>query len=239
MHHALCSKLLIVSFFLISTSSFKAQTLEGTTGLFFIPTADMQKDGTVLIGTNLVSKELISFSGYERDAFTPYLTFTFLPFAEFNIKITRLINTNVYTQGIGDRTFSGRIRIVEEKEIIPAIVVGLHDALTVFGGTEAIHNNALYFVATKNFGIGSKFFTNVLITAGYGLDILQARTHNFVGLFGGIDIKFFNTLELMTEYDGKRPNVGFRIKLFNHISLLGGYINYKHFSGGASFSFQL
>ncbi|MEW6557775.1 MAG: YjbH domain-containing protein [Elusimicrobiota bacterium] len=236
---ALSPKLVIVLIIFYVYNSTPAQTLEGTTGLFFIPTAEMQKDGTVLIGTNFVSKELVSFSGYERDALTPYLTFTFLPFVEFNIKITRLINTNVSTQGIGDRTFSGRIRIIEEKEIIPAIVVGLHDALTVFGGTEAIHNNALYLVGTKNFNIPSNILNNFSIHAGYGLDILQAHTYNFVGLFGGLSINFFNSLELMMEYDGERPNGGFRIKVLNHIKLLAGLMDKKYFSGGAAVSFRL
>ncbi len=75
--------------------------------------------------------------------------------------------------------------------------------------------------------------------AGYGLDVLPARTHNFVGFFGGMSLKMLNFLELMSEYDGKRTNGGIRIKLFNHISFLGGYISYKYFSGGAAFNFQL
>lgn len=232
-------KLFLTFLFLIPYFFAHSQTLEGTTGLFFIPTAEMPKDGTVTFGVSFINKELVSFSGYQQNALTPYLTVTFLPFAEVSLKITRNVDLGVGDQALGDRTFSTRIRIVEEKDITPAIILGLHDMMAAFGGTEAIHNNALYLVGTKNLNLPYNIINSISLHAGYGLDILQARTHNFVGLFGGIDIKFFNTLELMTEYDGKRPNVGFRIKLFNHISLLGGYINYKHFSGGVSFSFQL
>ncbi len=231
------SWILLYSLFLIPDFLVHSQTLEGTTGLYFIPTAEMQKDGTVLVGANFVNKELISFSSYQQNAFTPYLTLTFLPFAEVSLKITRYVDQGVGDQALGDRTFSTRIRIVEEKDITPAIVIGLHDMMAVFGGTEAIHNNALYLVGSKNISLGLDY--NFSIHAGYGLDLLKADNHNFVGLFGGIDIKFFNTLELMTEYDGKRPNVGFRLKLFDHISILYGYINYKYFSGGAAFSFEL
>ena len=229
----------IMIYSLFPFSLIHSQTLEGTTGLFFIPTAEMQKDGTVLIGANFVNKELVSFSGYERNAFTPYFSFTFLPFVEMSGKITRLINSNVSTQGIGDRTISLRIRFISEGDYFPSILVGLHDLACVYGGTEAIHNNALYLVGTKNFRLESNFLTNISIHTGYGLDIIQARTHNFVGIFGGIDLKLFNVLELMAEYDGNRPNGGFRLKLFNHISILCGYLNYKYFSGGASVSFQL
>ncbi|MFA5804213.1 MAG: YjbH domain-containing protein [Melioribacteraceae bacterium] len=232
-------KNLFYALFLFPFYFASSQTLEGTSGLFFIPTAEMQKDGTVLIGANFVNKELISFSGYQQNAFTPYLTLTFLPFAEFSIKITRYTDENVGGQALGDRTFSARIKIYNEQNIIPALVLGLHDLFTVFGGTEAIHNNALYLVGTKNLKLESNIINNISFHVGYGLDILQARTHNFVGFFGGMSIKFFNSLELMTEYDGKRVNGGLRLKLFDHISILCGYINYKYFSGGASFSFQL
>jgi len=76
---------LFVALYIILKSSISpAQTLEGTTGLFFIPTAEMQKDGQLSIGTNFVHRELISFGGFAEDAYTPYVTFTYLPFVEFN-----------------------------------------------------------------------------------------------------------------------------------------------------------
>jgi hypothetical protein len=43
----------------------------------------------------------------------------------------------------------------------------------------------------------------------------------------------------MLEYDAERFNAGLRLNLFNHIHLLGGFIDLKHFSGGASVTFQL
>jgi hypothetical protein len=229
----------LLLFLLLPFSYSVCQTLEGTTGLFYIPTAEIQKDGEFIVGTNFVDKELISFGDYKYKAYTPYLTFVFLPFMEFNVKITRLIDYPLENQGIGDRTFSIRIRCIEEKKLFPAVLVGLHDALTVFGGTEAIHNNALYLVCSKNILVQSKLLNSFAMHAGYGFDILPARTHNFVGIFGGISFKMMNFLELMSEYDGKRNNGGIRIKLFNQISILSGYIDYKYFSGGAAFNFEL
>lgn len=229
----------IITTLLLIVSQLNAQTLEGTCGLFFIPTAEMQKDATITIGTNFVNKNLVSFSDYSQDAITPYITFSFLPFVEFNIKITRYVEKGVGDQALGDRTFSGRLRIIEESSTLPSIVIGCHDLLTVFGGVEAIHNNSLYIVATKNFQLYNFLISNISLTAGYGSDILQARTYNFVGLFGGVSIEFFRIMNLMNEYDGKRFNGGFRIKLFNNISILGGFLDYKHFSGGVAVSFQL
>ena len=225
---------------LLSSFSFtKAQTIEGTTGLFFIPTAEMQKDGQVIFGTNFEDKSLVAFSSYQRNAFTPFFNVTFLPFFEFSGRITRLINSNNQHEGIGDRTISMRLRLYEESENKPAILIGFHDMAAVYGGDEAILNNALYLVLSKHFDFDSKIFNQISLHAGYGSDILHAEHHNFVGVFGGIDFKIINALELMSEYDGLHSNCGLRLKLFDHISLLGGYLQYKYFSGGAAVNFQL
>jgi len=230
---------LLFSFLLFTSSFLHTQTLEGTTGLFFIPTAEMQRDGQLSIGTNFVNRELISFGGFAEDAFTPFITFTYLPSVEFSLRITRLIKSRVTTQGIGDRTLSVRIRFIEEGEVLPAFAFGLHDALAVFGGSGAIHNNALYIVSSKNISLHSFLIESISLHAGYGSDAIKADTHNFVGLFGGLSLHLLNHFELMTEYDGKRANCGLRIKYFDHLSLLGGFIGYKYFSGGASFFFTI
>ena len=154
-------------------------------------------------------------------------------------KITRLINSNTDRQGIGDRTISFRLRFVEEGEYLPGLLFGFHDIAGVYGGDQAIRNSALYFVSSKNFKVPSKFLSNVSIHAGYGLDIIKAQHHSFVGLFAGVDFKLFNTLELMAEYDGTHSSVRIRVKLFNHFTILAGLLRFQYFSGGAGFSFQL
>jgi hypothetical protein len=226
-------------FFLFSLAFTNAQTIEGTTGLFFIPTAEMQTDKQVTFGVIYEDKSLISFSDYQRNAITPYFNFTFLPFVEISGKITRLINSNNQVEGIGDRTISMRIRLYEEGEDIPSILFGIHDLGAVYGGDEAIRNNALYLVCSKHFDLDSKIFNQISLHAGFGSDLLNAQHHNFVGLFGGIDLKIYKAIEFITEYDGLHSNTGLRLKLFDHISLLGGFLQYKYFSGGAAVNFQL
>jgi hypothetical protein len=82
-------KPILFLFFIFPCTFVFSQTLEGTTGLYFIPTAEMEEDGTLIVGANFVYKDLISFGSYQTDAFTPYITFTYLPFVELNLKITR------------------------------------------------------------------------------------------------------------------------------------------------------
>lgn len=219
-------------------SAVRAQNLEGLSGLIFIPTAELQNDGTVSIGVNYLDKELVSFSGHKDNAFTPFVTLTYLPFVELSFRITRLIKSEITTQGIGDRTISARFRITEEEKYFPSVLIGFHDLLAVFGGEGAIHNNALYLTASKHINFDSpKNFLGLHI--GYGTDAVKANTHNFSGIFGGINLKLFDMLELISEYDSERFNGGIRLSLFQHISLLGGFIGFKSFSGGAAFNFVL
>ncbi len=217
----------------------QCQTLEGITGLFFIPTADMQNDSKISIGASYLFKNIVSFGGFEYNAYSPYITINYLPFVEINLRLTRLIglppNNN---EAIGDRTPNIRFRLFEEKKYWPTIVIGAHDLMTVFGGSEAVHNNSLYLVTTKHLLISS-IINKTSISLGYGVNWQKAANHNFVGLFGGISFQFINTADLMTEYDGTHSNGGLRINLFNHIFLLGGFLQYKYFSGGAGFNFIL
>jgi hypothetical protein len=230
---------LIIIISLYFVVNLHSQTLEGTSGLLYIPTAEIQQDATVILGTSFVNKSVVSFGSYSYDAVTPYISMAFLPNLEIGVKITRLVDFNHETEGIGDRTVSLRIRVIEENDIMPAIAVGLHDVFTVFGGTDAIHNNALYVVSTKNLSLHSTLINSISLTAGYGTDRLKANNHNFVGIFGGMSFQLIKFLYLMAEYDGTHSNGGFRINLFNHISILGGYLQYKYFSGGACFYFTL
>ncbi|MCX6168386.1 MAG: YjbH domain-containing protein [Ignavibacteriales bacterium] len=230
---------LLFSLFLLPFSFFHGQTLEGSTGLFFIPTAEMQQDKQITVGASFIDKSLLSFSDYKKDAITPFFSFNFLPYIEISGKITRMINPDIGTQGIGDRTISLRIRLNNEAGYLPAVLVGLHDLEGVYGGPKAVRNNALYIVVSKHVMINS--LSNFLagFHLGFGSDRIRAQHHNFVGLFGGINFMLYRTFEIMGEYDGAHTNGGIRVKLFNHISLLGGLLRLKHFSGGMSFNFIL
>lgn len=226
-------------FLLFTFTLSRAQTLEGTTGLFLIPTAEMQNDKQVTIGTNYVHKSLISFGGYKLDAFTPFISINFLPFVEISGKITRVKRLINDKQGIGDRTISVRIRLLNENNSIPSITIGLQDLAGIYGGPEAVRNNALYIVLSKHILLKNNNNLDFGLHAGYGLDRIKAQHHNFVGLFGGVSLKLFHTLEIMGEYDGKYSNTGIRVHLFDRFSILGGLLQLKHFSGGAAFSFVL
>ena len=231
-------KVILFLLILIRTISY-SQNLEGMEGFFFIPSAEIYNDSKISFGTNYWNKDLVSFGNYQHDAVNYFLSLNFLPFIETSFRITRLNGLpSKNFQAIGDRTVSIKIKLVEESHILPALSIGVHDLFTVFGGQDAVHNNASYLIATKNFNF-DLFISNIAITVGYGADILKAANHNFVGLFGGSSLRLFEYFDLILEYDSKRLNGGIKAKLFNHFNMLLGAIDFKYVSGGISYSFQL
>lgn len=208
-------------------------------GLLFIPSAEIHGDAKITIGTNYLDKSIVSFGQFRKSAENYFLSINFLPFAEASFRITRLNGLpSDNTQAIGDRTPSIKIRIKEESEYFPSLAFGLHDIFTVFGGERAVHNNALYGVATKNLKLGS-LISNLSLTLGYGTEYLAAANHNFVGVFGGVSLTIMDSVELIFESDSKRSNGAIRTKLFNRINLLIGVLEFKNISGGLSYSFFL
>jgi len=231
-------KKVVLLILLLQTYSF-SQNLEGMEGLLFIPSAEIHGDAKITVGTNFLDKSVVSFGGYNRSAENYFLSLNFLPFVEASIRITRLNGLpSINNQAIGDRTPSIKVRVKEESEYFPSLAFGLHDIFTVFGGEKAVHNNALYGVATKNLKLGS-LISNLSLTLGYGTDYLAAANHNFVGIFGGTSIHFFNLFDVIAEYDAIRFNTALRTKLYNKINLIIGFLDLKDVSGGISFSFVL
>lgn len=224
--------------FLFTFSLLHSQNLEGLSGLFYIPTADLGKDCVVTTGASFADKKLISFSGYNVDAVAPFVSINFLPFVEISIRITHLLDSKITSQGLGDRTFSIRLKLLSEDKYLPSLLVGIHDLLAIYGGTSAIHNNASYFVVSKHINLNT-FISDVGIHSGYGIRIFRANNYNFDGFFGGVNIQILKSSELMFEYDAEYFNTGVRFTFFDKIKLLAGLIDMKYFSGAVSVSFQL
>ncbi len=131
----------------------------------------------------------------------------------------------------------GKIRLKEEEEIIPSIIIGVDD---LFHSTENETNHfaASYLIIIKNFTILHKYLA-ITTNIGYGTDWISVSSSQYVGIFAGFSFTFLNAIKLMGEYDADRFNAGLRITLFNHIKLLGGFMDLKHFSGGAAVSWEL
>lgn len=225
-------KICIIILLISSHYKLDAQSIVGMSGDYIIPTANLTKDGELNAGVSFFNRkyfEYREFSGKE-DAVFYYLNLGYLPFLELGLRITSLAQHPRLVGGVGDRMVNIKIRLFKENEIIPNIVVGLHDILGVLHRDSSTHFNSLFLVLTKN--LDKFLFEKVSFTLGFGSSMLKARGHQFVGIFGGVSVKIFSFLEFLSEYDAKRFNLGIKIKFFNRLTFIGGVQNFEAFSGG-------
>jgi hypothetical protein len=244
--------LILIAFGLFISAIGFSQSLPGLSGGYSIPSADFQKDRTIIFGYHHLNNKYYDLysKGKNYTYSVGYATLTFLPFAEVSFRITypNGFNSDHEDIIIGDRMISGRLQPIKEGRYHPSVVIGLQgfykttggSGIFNFDGDGASFFNSTYIVLTKNFH-PIKVFDKIGITAGYGSDVIGANTHQFIGLFYGINVspKNMEYLEIMAEYDADKWNTGLRLTVLRHIVLLAGMEGMDAFSGGISLKFQL
>lgn len=159
----------------------KAQFTYGTTGLLNMPTADMQKDKTVLLGGAFLNKHA-SASRWFYDTYNYYANITIFPFLEvsYNLVLHKAVKDDYGTQNSGywvpntygkfinqDRQFMVRLRLWKEgwwRSWTPQVVVGSDDIsshswgrtkrrFAVEDNTSNGFSNRYYLAVTKHFDV--------------------------------------------------------------------------------------
>ena len=220
----------------------KAQSLTGMNGGYSIPTGMLKPDKSVWFGYGFLNKKYYQIEQKQKRHYhIAFAALNFLPFLEVGVRISYQdgINSVGEKKYLGDRMASARIRALKESRWRPSLVVGLQGFYAISGASSSFFNST-YLVATKNIAFG-KTIGNLRVTLGYGSDIVNARTYQFIGFFGGVSItpKSLEFLELMVEYDGAKLNAGMQITLFDHLVLLGGIEGLDSFSGAINYCFTL
>ena len=231
----------------------------GTTGLLHMPTADMQKDKTLLFGGGLLSKHATP-SRWNYNTWNYYVNVTFLPWLEVGYTCT-MFDEWIYEGELHmvnqDRSFHGRLRLWKEgwwKAWTPQIVAGVNDATTGAGGdyTEMGvkgdsngYLNRYYVAATKHFdwygqwGVHAAYLYNKRISdklngPAFGVDYRFALTS------GSLWSQALNGLNLMGEYDSEYVNVGAKYSLWKErINLVGELRKCRYPSVGLYFKVVL
>lgn len=221
-----------------SIQKIEAQSLTGVTGLLFSPTADMQTDRTLIFGGSYFNKTYLAYTKNEHDAVAGYLNLTFLPFLEIGFRYTKRLYP-VEDGNFADRMPSIRVRLLKEKKVLPAIVIGVHDLSSIDGG-DARHFEASYLVATKTFKVGN-FIENFKTSLGYGMKLFGANNHDAEGAFGGVEVKFknLNWLSAMVEYDSKYWNAGIRMIFFKRLQVMPVLRNMETLEGNVTYKITL
>lgn len=230
--------------------SVSAQFTYGTTGLLHVPSAEMQRDKTFIIGGNFLNKELTPPTWYYH-TYNYFLSVTIFPWMEIAYTCTLF---KAEALGLGpygytgftnqDRYFSLRLRALKEGqfwEYMPAVVVGTSDPFTSSGSefspTDGNGYYSRFFIAaTKHFPIGKE-------EIGVHLSYLynDRKEYKLNGVAAGITYNPSShpQLRLIAEYDSKDFALGATYLLFKHLHLQVEMQKMKYFSGGVAFKVHL
>jgi hypothetical protein len=232
---------LILLFFFSGLFSF-SQSINGQTGLFFIPTAQMHSDKTLVLGAGYIPKGY--FQRYERQVnpgMPTFVSVTFLPFVEIMFRYTHELNmaVNPQTKYYPDRMFAGRIRLVNESKRLPSLVIGATDFTKAIGLSTAPTNySATYAVATKTFEYNSLTISPSL---GYGFDVLDLDRYDILGFFGGVEFSHqkLATTSICVEYDSRYTHLGISHTFFDHLTIKAGLFDLKTVAGMIAYKYSI
>ena len=206
-------------------------SLLGYSGLLYTPSAYIAEWGEIYAGLTHYDKEVaFTFDAGKRNERSFVTNIGFLPFAEFSLRLTKPYNSKGEHYGIGDRSISGRVRLMKEKQHLPAVVIGVNDL-----GTESSFFNTSYVVLSKRIPYKTLFINGNL---GYGFKLNEARRHYLQEFFGGVQVTW-KSIDLITEYDTDQWNMGlgYTYKRFFYAKV--ALISMQHLSFNVGFQFNI
>lgn len=248
--------------FLFCCFQCKAQLTDGMTGLLHMPNAEIQKQGTVMVGSNLLHYKQVPYiyaSNYHYNTLNYYLNFTVFSWLEvaYICTLNKGVPNHPYwpqsTWGKfrnQDRHFAGKIRLLSEGtywEYMPNIVVGVSDPTTGEGsvdyGDMSIKEtgngyfNCWYIALSKHLDMK---FGELGVHASY---LYNKRMDNPLdGPAFGLNFRpaFHKNLNVVAEYDTKTFNVGATYALWaDHFNFLVELQDGKYVSAGLVYKVNL
>lgn len=246
---------LLICFFveMLFSPSLLAQYSYGNTGLLHTPSAEMQRDKTVMIGGGFLNEKLTP-KRFNYHTYNYYLNVTIFPCLEIAYTCTLFKVTpqwGVQSQ-MGkftnqDRYFSIRLRALKEGQLwrdMPAVVLGTSDPFTESRGGEFIptgdagngYFSRFYLALTKHIPIKKEQFA-------VHLSYLYNRRDDYPlnGFAGGITYNpsVLSNLKLIAEYDSHDFVVGFNYLFLKHVLVQVMMQKGNYFSGGLTYLIHL
>lgn len=237
-----------------------AQFTNGVTGLLHMPNAEMQKDGTAIIGGNFLNKHnLPSENWWGYHTYNYFINITFFSRIEIAYICTLVQGKkngyhwpeSTYGKFVNqDRHFAARLQAVKEGEwwkYMPSIVLGVNDPTTgaqsdgyYYGGVEGSGNgffNRWYVSVSKHFNIP---WGELGVHATY---LYNKRTdYPLNDPAFGINFRpnYHKNLNFIAEYDAKTINIGATYALWaDHFNLLFELQEGKYISAGLVYKVNL
>lgn len=233
--------LFILSLLACLSGPARGQSYMGGSGLLTVPSADMQQDGTFMIGGNYLPRVMLP-NEFDLNTGNYFLNLTFLPFMEIGYRCTLSKSDGKEVNWQQDRAVSLRLRALKEKKYVPSVVLGSNDVLTtnalnIFDEKKANRLfGSVYGVLTKNIPMGNHVLG---FTAGYYFPVYDESLNK--GFFGGIRYTpgFFPLLSVMADYDGHKVSIGASLFLFRHFRGHVIIYNFQNISAGVRYEFIL
>ena len=220
-----------------ATMKLFGQHLYGTTGLISAPTAEMQKDKTLMIGGSMIDHNIYrsdywsNSREYNPYTFNYYLNITIFPWLEvaYTCTLVKGVHGSSYwpQQTWGkftnqDRSFHFRLRAWKEgwwKSWTPQVVLGANDP-----GSHADHGGGN--ITFDNVGENTNHLTRFYLAATKHFAFQQLGTlgiHASVIQFDGLDFDNDHGVTVGMNYRFQRPNDGFWNKALNGLNVMGEY----------------
>lgn len=252
------SFLVLGLFFFIQTS--KAQLTDGMTGLLHLVNAEVQKDGTFMLGGNMLHKENIPSKTWWGDynTYNYYVNITLFDRIEMAYICTLVQgkNNGYWPQQTWgkftnqDRHFAGKIQLTKEGEwwkYMPAIAVGVSDPTTggSFDYTESAVSGAGNGFFNRWFAAITKHihFKRIGELGLHATYLKNKRTdYPLNGLGWGINFRpdFHRNLNVIIEHDTKTLNIGAIYSLWaDHFNFLFELQDGKYISCGLVYKVNL
>ena len=228
-----------------------AQMTYGVTGLLHMPSGEMQRDKTVMLGGNFLNMSITPPKWY-YGTYNYFLNVTIFPWLEIAYTCTLFSAEALGLKPYGytgftnqDRYFSVRIRALKEGQFwkyMPSVVLGTSDPFTESGGNQigsATGNgyfSRFYIAATKHFQIGKE---EIGVHLAYLYNKRKDYSLNGPAIGVTYSPSFHKPLTLVAEYDSKDFAIGATYLLFNHLHAQFEMQKLSRFTGGLAYKIYL
>lgn len=253
-------KLILIGI-VLSCNISQAQLTDGMTGLLHMPTAEVQKDATFMLGANFLNKHnLPNNNWWGYNSYNYFINITIFDRIEISYICTLVQGKkngyhwpeSTYGKFINqDRHFAGKIQMVKEGEWwkhMPAIAIGVSDP-TTGGDSDYLDMNVSgskyngffnrWFVAmSKHFQFKSIGELGLHATYLYN----QRTDYPLNGIGWGINFRpdLHRNLNFIVEHDTKTLNVGALYSLWtDHFNVLFELQEGKYISAGLVYKVNL
>lgn len=187
-----------------------------------IPTAETRSDARLTIGYGQLPNEVSSpYDGFDPAAARDELyviTVQFLP--RVSLHYRQSFKRADFPQATGDRVLGAQAAVLTESRLRPGLAFGIRDA----GGTRKHHTT--YAVATKSVERG---LVRMSATVGYSKELFDASFLEMEdGVFGGVNVRGWDRVELMVDYDTRFMYTGARIWPLRWVWVTGFVAEWEH-----------